>query len=616
MIKLLLSLSFLLSPVLHSATLNDLLSKYCYECHGIKEVEAEIDFQKLNDFKSLYLNYDVVKDSLINIEAREMPPKEVQISIDDRRELISHLKAVLAKIQSFASDDPGPSPARRLTAIEYDNSVEAVTGLQLNLSKNFPANGAGGEGFSNDYSVLTVTSLQFEKYFEAAQEISSYLSFELKGGFRFNTAKTELPPEKEFIKSQEIISASQKLKPIISEFTLKAFRFPQSHNEIERMTSDFLEDTNRFGLQMAARLFVIRCFVSAKFLFRFEEKAPNRRRVNGYELASRLSYFIWSTPPDLELRALAESGELLKKEVIIYEVERMLKDRRSRALADGFAAEWLKFGEIKSSESPDTEKFPFYNSQLADDMYEESALYFNYILKEDRSVFEIIDSDYTFINKKLADIYELQHYGSGFKKVSVKDKQRGGMLTQSSILTITSLPKRTSPIYRGNWVISTILGTPTPPPPANAGMLPEEPNKNKNESLKDLLSDHRNSPGCKGCHVKIDPPGFALENYDAIGRWREIYENGQPIDNVGEIDSRQVTGPEDLKKYLLQKRRLFLKNISQKMFGYALGRKIRANDLFSINQMVINLENHDNKIFALIATIALSNQFQFKRKDL
>ena len=608
-------------PVVMGAEFQELLAKYCYECHGEKEVEAEIDFKTIKDFKSYYENYDVLKYSLMNVEAREMPPKKSDISIKDRKKLISHLKKIIREIETFANDDPGPSPVRRLSSVEYDNSIEAVTGLRLNLSEMFPANGTAGEGFSNDHSAMNVTALQFEKFFEAAQQISSHSLFDLDKGFVFKRETVNIPsePDKIFFKENNSSSNNSdkilKLKKHIEKFIFKVFRFPQEQSEIDRMTMDFLEDTQRFGVQMASRLFIIRCFASTKFIFRIEEKAEEKRRVTGYELASRLSYFIWSSPPDKELYALAETGELLRKEVIIYEVERMLKDDRSRALADNFAAEWLKFGEIKDRVTADQEKFPFFTIDVANDLYEESARYFDYILKEDMSVLDVIDSDYTFANNRLAEIYKIPKYGFGFKKVRVTDRTRGGMLTHGSILTITSLPKRTSPIHRGNWIISSILGTPTPPPPPNAGMLPEETNTVKGDSLEALLAEHRNSPACKGCHQKIDPAGFPLENYDAVGRWRETYENNQPVENIGTIADKSITGPGELKDYLMDKKHLFIRNISQKMFGYALGRKINVGDLYSIKQMEMNLQRHDYRIFALVATIALSNQFQYKRKS-
>ena len=620
MCKVLFCVAILYTPVVMGADFHELLSKYCIECHGENEVEAEIDFKTLSDFQSYYKNYDILKYSLMNVEAREMPPKKVEISIKDRKELISHLKRILSEVETFANDDPGPSPVRRLSSIEYDNSVEAVTGLKLNLSEKFPANGTAGEGFSNDHSIMSVTALQFEKFFEAAQQIASHSEFEIERGFLFKKIAVSLPAEKDiqFFKSDQSSSGTgkiQKLKKHIEEFTFSVFRFPQDQSEIDRMTGDFLQDTQRFGLQMASRLFIIRCFASTKFLFRIEGKADEKRRVTGFELASRLSYFIWSSPPDKELYALAQSGELLRKEVIIYEVERMLKDERSRALADNFAAEWLKFGEIKDRITVDQEKFPFYTIDVANDLYEESARYFDYLIKEDQSILDIIDSDYTFANNRLAELYDLPKYGFGFKKVRVKDRTRGGMLTQGSILTITSLPKRTSPIHRGNWIISSILGTPTPPPPPNAGMLPEETNTTKGDSLEALLAEHRSSAACKGCHQKIDPAGFPLENYDAVGRWRDKYENNQPVENIGKIASKNITGPGELKDYLMNKKHLFIRNISQKMFGYALGRKINVGDIYSIKQMEINLQRHDYRVFALVATIALSNQFQFKRKS-
>ena len=245
-------------------------------------------------------------------------------------------------------------------------------------------------------------------------------------------------------------------------------------------------------------------------------------------------------------------------------------------------------------------------------MWRESALCFEYIVKNDRSVLEVIDADYTFVNRRLSNIYGLGKTSEKFSKVTLKDKIRGGITGHASVLTLTSGALRTSPIFRGNWVLSSLLGTPTPPAPANVDPLPDEEVVSKNLTLKQQLASHRNLPQCKGCHQKIDPLGFPLENFDPIGRWREKYEKA-PIDAVGEtLDGKVINGPLGLKKYLLRNKEVFLKNMSRKLLSYALGRSIEYYDFYVINQMTNQLKENNFKFSAMIWQIVNSYQFQHK----
>jgi hypothetical protein len=763
------------------ASVKDVLTKHCISCHGEKKIKGDVDLTVINSKESIYIYTDLLKNVLSQVESKEMPPDDEEpMSDDDRDLLVKWLKSTFHRLETTASDTPGPTRVRRLTGKEYDNTVKTLTGLDLKLAQNFPADGAGGEGFSNDSAILGVSPLQFEKYLEEAQEISSYSSFDIKDGFSFsqsqnivqsreetiedidqqiqkllakmyppkfthasalkalmqlvhkynktrdggalkkavaakkinplmlkramtyltsslgktllerdalrdwfnlkrvkyddkkaaksiqkfidayektiNSLKTAKGTEKHNLQLfesnihkiftlldseiKEELSASQwasyaKLKSTkdfllkgmsskyrnafavdlirhIRNFLEKAHRLPPESQEVNAMAKDFITATVQFGMPMAARLFVMRACVSMKFIFRIEQKIGKPTQVTDHELANRLAYFLWSSPPDETLLKLAAEKKLSDKTTLVKQVQRMLRDDRSRALADNFAAEWFLFGEILESEGPDSNKYPGFDQSLAAAMYEESALCFDYIVKNDRSVLEIIDADYTFTNDKLRRLYGLERGGRGFQKTPLPDKRRGGVLGQASILTLTSHPLRTSPILRGSWIISSLLGTPTPPPPPNVPELPEDEKVSVKLTLKQQLEEHRKSPNCNNCHQRIDPVGFPLENYDPMGRWRQKYENAE-IDNVGVFKGGiEVAGPEELKKYLMSKKDDFLKNMSRKMFGYALGRGIGYYDYYAINKMVENLKRNKYRFSALVASIVLSYQFQHK----
>ncbi|MCM8532540.1 MAG: DUF1592 domain-containing protein [Lentisphaeraceae bacterium] len=405
---------------------------------------------------------------------------------------------------------------------------------------------------------------------------------------------------------------ARQLIPHVRNLMFKAFRKPSSEKEVLLMTKDLMNTTRQFGINVAARIFVVRTFASMKFTYRHEDKAGKPTKITDYELANRLSYFLWASPPDEELLKLAGEKKLSDPKTLEEQVKRMLKNRQSSGLAKYFAAHWLKFNDILGHEGVSVEKFPMFTKELARDMWLESAICFEYIVKSDRSVLEIIDADYTFVNGRLRDLYGLEDGIMKFTKVKLNDKNRGGITGQASVLTLTSAALRTSPIHRGNWVNKALLGTPTPPAPANVEPLPDDEVVNENLTLKKQLEAHRNNPQCKSCHQKIDPLGFPLENFDPIGRWRNKYEKA-PIDAHGEtIDGKSIDGPQGLKKYLLKNKDNFLKHMSRKLLAYALGRSIEYYDFYVINQMVASLKKDDYRFSSMVFQIVNSYQFQHK----
>ena len=410
---------------------------------------------------------------------------------------------------------------------------------------------------------------------------------------------------------------------ILASFARRAYRRPASPDEIGRLTryaASAWKGGSSFerGIQVAAEAVL----VSPNFLFRVEKDAhPNEPRashlLNDYELATRLSYFLWSSMPDETLFRLAAKGALHKPEVLVAQAKRMLKDPKARALADNFAGQWLQLRKL-ARVSPDVRTFPTFNETLRTAMRTETEMFFESIVQEDRSILDFLDAKYTFLNEPLA-----RHYGNTavtgnqFRRVVLTGDQRGGLLTQASILTVTSNPTRTSPVKRGKWIMEDILGTPIPPPPPGVGQLPDD-KKNKGPlvgTLRQRLEQHRKNPACASCHQRMDPLGFALENYNAIGEWR-TRDGDFPIDASGVLpDGRSFVGARQLKGILLAKKAQFVRNLSEKMLTYALGRGVESYDRCNIDTMMKTIAARDYRFSALVTAVVESDAFRKRRGD-
>jgi hypothetical protein len=402
----------------------------------------------------------------------------------------------------------------------------------------------------------------------------------------------------------------------IAEFASRAFRRPVREEEVDRIAKLYRlvrADGGTFNEGM--RLAVQAILTSPHFLFRWELDSAHSvpdgiRNLNAYEIASRLSYFLWSSMPDDELFALAMDGSLREQNVIREQVRRMLADPRSDALVRNFAGQWLQVRNLETIK-PDAETFPDFDDSLRHSMAEETYLFFNAVLRENRSALELIDSDFTFLNERLAKHYgfNLEVEGDRFQKIALPgDSNRGGVLGHAGILTLTSSPTRTSPVNRGKWVLEQILGTPPPPPPPDVPELEVSKEAVATTSLRDRMRLHRESPDCAGCHAKMDPIGFALENYDGIGRWRD-FDGRFPIDPAGTLaDGTDVSGPQSLKK-LLRARPEFVNSLIEKMLTYALGRGMEFSDHREIERIRDKTLQKGFKLSEIVTEIACSAPF-------
>jgi hypothetical protein len=409
-------------------------------------------------------------------------------------------------------------------------------------------------------------------------------------------------------------------KTILSSVAHRAYRRPLTDRDVQTLMEFYRRGSRDGGFEAGIQHGLERILVSPDFLFRIEQD-PSAAAANGLyrltdvELASRLSFFLWSSIPDDELLTAAERGKLKDRAVLEQQVRRMLADPRSKALVENFAGQWLVLKNIRDV-SPDADLFPDFDENLRDAFLQETALFFESQLKEDRPVAELLSADYTFVNERLARHYGIPNvYGDRFRRVALTDGRRGGLLGQGSLLTVTSYPNRTSPVLRGKWLLETILGTPPPPPPPDVPALQERGEGGKLASVRERLETHRNNPACSGCHSVMDPLGFALENFDPIGRWR-TEDAGTPVDASGALPSGAAfQGMPGLRTLLLQQRDQFVTNVTEKLLAYALGRGIEYYDLPSVRRIARGAAPQDYRWSSIILGIVNSGSFQMRRSE-
>jgi hypothetical protein len=412
-----------------------------------------------------------------------------------------------------------------------------------------------------------------------------------------------------------LANARQAAEKVLANFARRAYRRPVKPEEVTRLLKLFdLATAQGEPFEKAIQLPMKAVLISPHFLYRIEEdpKNPNEvRTLNDFEFATRLSYFLWSSMPDEELFALAEKQQLRNPAILETQVKRMLKDPKAKALSENFAGQWLQLRMLNTL-TPDTGYFPAWNEGLKAAMMREAELYFEHIVQNDRSILELLDSNYTFVNAQLASHYGIKGItGNQFQKVTLPDNRRGGVITMASTLTVTSNPTRTSPVKRGKWILENILGTPPPPPAPDVPELP--PIGQLKGTLRQQMEQHRADPACAVCHAKLDPLGFGLENFDAIGAWR-TQDNKQDIDASGELPGgEKFVGPAQLRQVLLGKADQFRRCFAEKLLTFGLGRGLEYYDKCAVDEIVATTKAKNDTFSALVMAIVTSDPFQ-KRK--
>ena len=601
----------------YASDVKPLLVKYCYDCHGNGKRKGELRLDRFPDQAALLADRKTWSAVLDNVLGHVMPPRdEDQPGAVERETIKRWIEAEVLQCDG-GRIDPGRVTIRRLNRTEYNHTIRDLVGVDFQPADDFPADDTG-YGFDNIGDVLSLPPLLLEKYLTAAEAIlDQAIVTEPVAGQSLPESHRRI-----FFVQPAGTDRDEVARRILERFVTRAYRRPATRQEVERLWQ-LGRRAGREGesFEGSIKIALEAVLVSPHFLFRGEfmprpDNPDSIRPVDDFALASRLSYFLWSTMPDDELFKLAEKGRLRRS--LPAQVNRMLQDPKSRALVVHFASQWLQLPKLTDLE-PDAKRFPDFDGALRTAMLRETELFLEGILREDRSVLELLDSDYTYANARLARHYGMEasperpFNGEEFQKVSLRRTPRGGLLTQASILTLTSNPTRTSPVKRGKWVLENILGSPPPPPPPD---VPELGEVKLQGSLRQRVEQHRDNPLCASCHARMDPIGFGFENFDAIGAWREM-DDGFPVEPGGELLSGETfKTPAELRTVLMEhKREEFLRCLAGKMLTYALGRGLEYQDRCAVDEIVAKLQRDQHRFSALVLAVAESVPFQYRRGD-
>jgi hypothetical protein len=405
---------------------------------------------------------------------------------------------------------------------------------------------------------------------------------------------------------------------ILSTFIERAYRRPASPDNVQSAMAFYRDAREQAGFDAGIEKALSSILVSPHFLFRIERdpaelKSDLAYEIPSLELASRLSFFLWNSIPDDELRNLAATEELRRPEVLEAQVRRMIADDRANEMLRNFAGQWLYLRNLEAV-IPDMRLYPDFDDNLRQAFRTETEMFVESIVRENRSVLDLIHTDYTYLNERLAKHYEIDHvYGSHFRRVELDEaSHRGGLLRHGSILSVTSYATRTSPVIRGHWVLKNLLGNPPPPPPPNVPTL-DDNTVSASLPLRERLEQHRANSACAVCHNIMDPVGFALENYDAVGRWREL-ENGVPLQTDGSFpDGSNFVGVAGLEQIILSRPELFVHTLTEKLMTFALGRGVEYYDMPAIRKVVRQAKDNNYRFSDIVVGVASSVPFQMRK---
>ena len=580
---------------------------YCIGCHGQDRQKGGINFQPALSNAGDATIAKRWKQAAANVKAHDMPPTDAkkQPTDTERQAFLNGIN----QIKFLSQKDPGLFVIRRLTKVEYGNTLHDLFGVDSAIARELPDE-VIGEGYLN-----TLSPLQSEQYLSIANEVLDQI---LPAG-----AATLNSAQRRWLGSAPRSGADLRVaaRPVAASLARKAYRRPPSDAELDVLLGVFdLGRTNGLAYNDALRLMAKAVLVSPQFLFitPHGEGQPvgGIVRLDDYQLASRLSYLLWSTMPDAELSGLADRGKLHDPAVLRLQVKRLLKDPRSRALFDGFGAQWLGLASLEGK-TFDTVKFPQMNAEMRLAMYDEARLFFDSIVRENRSVVRFVDSDYTFLNRTLAPIYGLENTvtGARMRRVKLTDPNRGGVLGMPGVLATTSFPNRTSPVKRGVWVLEQVLGEKVPPPPPNVPALEKQDQKTVAQlTLRQRTELHRTEAVCANCHKILDPIGFGLENFDAIGRWRNRDDTGGAIEAAGELPGgKRFSAPKDLKAIIAARPKELARNFTEKFLAYSLCRQLEGYDEIVVDHLMETAAKDGYRLQTLITEIVTSYPFTHRR---
>jgi hypothetical protein len=602
-------------------------------CHNADDKKGGLNLNQFDFILSIQRRGDVFLKVIEHIENGSMPPEGKRpLTSMEKDTLLFYIKKYIK--DALEKPDPGLITSRRLSNREYEYSINDLTGITIKTDSLLPRDPGGGEGFDNYSNTLYITPLLMERYFELAESIigqmyqDPYLWRKYVAPNTFSLFQRIKHWWYSWIYDRDLAyeSTLDNARNAIMSFTTLAYRRYLKPAERDRLVEFFAEVYQSLSLDKhkydkALQEVFKAVLVSHHFLIRQEADPPLSEpyMVSSFELATRLSSFLWCSIPDIELLEAAYREDLRTPDLLRLQVRRMLKDPRSKRMAESFVTQWLEIDELVRPEfEKDQELFPEFDETLRTAMYQETVEYFYYTLSESRNFLELLTGNYTFLNGTLAAHYGIDGVqGTEMRKVDLQMPERGGILGMASVLTTTALPNRTSPVLRGKWVMEKVLSSPPKPPPPNVPELEATKEIHDELSLREVLIIHRKDPACFGCHQDMDDLGFALENFDAVGRWRTSYTNSPaPIDVTGSLKSGETfEGALELKEVLNNKQKQFAKGLSKKMLGFALGRSIVFKDTKTVDRLAaVLLENRFDPV-PFIEEIVLSYPFQYKKTD-
>ena len=620
------------NPLSFDRKIRPLLRRHCHRCHKGDEPSGDVDLAQDENPRLLKQHRRTWVSALQAIKADEMPPEEgPKLSDEDRKTLIAYLEKTLDEIDVAASLDPGTPTARRLSRHQYNLAVQQLTGLNLSPADSFSPDPISF-GFAGIGSTMGISAVQVDQYASAAKRIVSAM-----------VASRDQQPqvfERSFGKGDDSPRVNLKQsRQVLRRFASRAFRHRVDDLTLDRLMRvhdvSLKKNANRITALSDAMRAVL---MSPRFFMRIENTQPDvseAYRVDDIDLASRLSFFLWSAPPDNPLIKIALQGKLRDEEVLREQVTRMLRDDRvQKGLVKDFFGQWLGLSEI-ADHQVDAEAFPGFDNKLRRSMLREVELLIGEMIQGDLPLTTLIDADFIYLDRRLAKHYGLsvtkvdKRKKGGFVRTSLKDRRRGGVLTSAAVLMLQADPGRTNVPRRGNYVAATFLGDPPPPPPPGVPPLEEAMDDGKERPLREVLEEHRANPACAACHAKMDPLGFALQNYDAIGRWRDT-EAGLPIDATGELppsdplgehDSSgkrgdHFNGPVELKDLLLKRSDQFTRHLAEGMLAYALGRGVTFADEGVLRDAMSASQGKQERFSALVETIVMSFPFRYRSDSL
>ncbi len=578
-----------------------LIDRYCISCHD-DEPKGGVDIGNLTEEGGFWKEPKTWEKVLNAVRDASMPPAKKEQPTPAERALVSAwlTQTLDDPDASKVPTDVGRKLIHRLSRLEYNNTIRDLLGVDTHPADTFPPDAGGGGGFDNNASTLFIPPVLMEKMLLATTDIVAAAAPERIFHTRPGEGKDEPAAAKASI---EWLGARAFRRPLDAEELMGLMGLYESQRKAGKSWED--------GVRQAVRGLL----VSPSFLFRAEQDRPGTgpQRISDWELAARLSYFLWSSMPDDALLAVAQSGKLHEPAILDREVRRMLADAKARTFTDNFASQWLRTKEL-AGVHPATDKYPEFTPALREAMSAEPLEFFHALVRENRSLGDCLDCDYTYANAELAKFYGLPELkGTGFQRVKVADGNRGGVVTMAGVLTLTSYPRRSSPVLRGRWVMEEILGSPPPPAPPMIKSLPTSDKPRNGQTFRQQLEQHRNRPECASCHKTMDQLGFGLENFNPIGQWRATI-NDAPVDNSGELPSGQkFSGPLELKVLLAQRKDEFTRNLAERMMSYALGRGIEQGDWLAIRQISKAVATGGYKSQDLILGIVRSPQFNLRR---